>query len=80
MADNNFSDLNEQQKHQLKQIALARARVMPDDLNISIGGISLAKQELIEHIEQEDKIGEQLMLVDLNFLRDLASGSLYNNA
>ena len=80
MANNNFSDLNEQQRQQLKQIALARARLMPDDLNISIGGTNLAKQELIEHIEQEDKIGEQLMLVDLNFLRDLASGSLYNNA
>lgn len=77
MANNDFSALNEQQRQQLKQIALARALVMPEDVNVSIGGTTLAKQELIKHIEQEDKIGEQLMLVELNFLQDLASGSIY---
>ncbi|OGD55360.1 hypothetical protein A3E73_01430 [Candidatus Beckwithbacteria bacterium RIFCSPHIGHO2_12_FULL_47_17] len=79
MANINFSDLNEEQKRQLKKIALARTQVMPNDVNVSIGGTSLTKDELIKHIDQEDQIGEQLMLVELEYLQDLVSGTIYKN-
>ena len=78
-AKNDYSELAEDQKQELKKIALARIRVMPDNLNISIGGTSLNKNQVIKHIDQEDEIGEQLMLVELNFLQDLASGAIYGN-
>lgn len=76
---NTYRDLNESQKEELKKIALARAQVMPKDLNVSVGSENMNKNELIKHIKEGDRIGESLMLVELEFLRDLASGAIYVN-
>lgn len=76
---NKYQDLNESQKKELKKIALARVQVMPRDLNVSVGSESMNKNELIKHINEGDRIGESLMLTELEFLRDLASGAIYVN-
>jgi hypothetical protein len=52
---------------------------MPKNLNVSIGSETMDKIELIKHITKEDKIGEHLMLIELEFLRALASGTIYRN-
>jgi molybdopterin biosynthesis enzyme len=71
--------LTEDQKEELKKIVLARIQVMPDDVSISVGGQNIAKQDLVGHIIKEDEIGEHLMLTELEFLQDLASGAIYAN-
>lgn len=76
---NSYRDLNKKQKEELKKIALARAQVMPKNLNVSIGSQTMNKSELIRHINKEDKIGENLILIELEFLRALASGAIYRN-
>lgn len=76
---NDYQDLNKNQKEELKKIALARVQVMPTNLNVSIGSETMNKSELIKHINKEDKIGENLMLIELEFLRALASGTIYRN-
>ena len=40
-------------------------------INCCIGGIILHKDEMIEHIKAEDKIGEELAEVQLHYLRKL---------
>jgi len=76
-AINIYQSLDKSQKEELKKIVLARVQVMPKDLNVSVGGESVNKSELIRHIEKEDKIGEILMLTELEFLQDLAAGAIY---
>lgn len=76
---NNYQDLSKNQKEELKKIALARVQVMPTNLNVSIGSETMNKTELIKHINKEDKIGENLMLIELEFLQALASGTIYRN-
>lgn len=76
---NDYQDLNKNQKEELKKIALARIQVMPKNLNVSIGSETMKKNELIEHIEEGDSIGKNLMLIELEFLRALASGTIYDN-
>lgn len=76
---NDYQDLNKDQKEELKKIALARVQVMPTNLNVSIGSKTMNKTELIKHINKEDKIGENLMLIELEFLQALASGTIYRN-
>lgn len=72
-------ELTKEQKENLKKIVLARLQVMPSDLNISIGGQDIAKKDLVTHVENSDDIGEHLMLTELEFLQDLASGAIYKN-
>ncbi|MDZ4229124.1 MAG: hypothetical protein U1C50_02615 [Patescibacteria group bacterium] len=62
---------------EIKKIALARAKLMPENLNMAIGGEMLDKEALIKHIEQEDEIGNTIMRVELEYLKDLASSEIY---
>jgi hypothetical protein len=72
-------ELTAKQKEELRKIVLARMQIMPNDLNISIGGEDIAKKDLLTHVRDGDEIGEHLMLTELEFLQDLASGAIYKN-
>ena len=74
-----IDSLNQEQKQKLKEIALARARVMPDNVNMAIGGEMLNRGKIIQHIEQEDEIGQTIMTVEWEFLQQLASRAIYQN-
>ena len=74
---NQIDSLNQEQKQKLKEIALARARVMPNDVNMAIGGETLNRGKIIKHIEQEDEIGQTIMTVEWEFLQQLASRAIY---
>lgn len=69
-----------QELKELKKIVLARLQVMPKTINVAVGSNNLTKEELLEHVEKEDEIGKQMMMAELEFLRDLASGKIYQNA
>lgn len=71
--------LTEEDKKKLKELVLARLTVMPQDVSISIGDKSLDKKTLREHVQSEDEIGKQMMEMDLEFLRDLASGAIHGH-
>lgn len=81
MTDNtpNPMDLNIEELKKLKEIVLARLQVMPDDMTVTVGSEGLDKKDLTEHVESEDEIGKQLMEMELEYLRDLASGAIYGN-
>jgi hypothetical protein len=64
-------------REQLKKLVLERVGAMPDSMNLAVGAAELTKDTLLEHIRQEDEIGKQFMEMDLEFLRDLASGAIY---
>lgn len=66
-------------KEEIKKIALARAKLMPKNLNMAIGGNKLNKRAVINHIEREDEIGKTIMRIELEYLQDLASGAIYQN-
>lgn len=63
----------------LKQLVLERVNVMPDTLRMAVGSDSLAKQDIVRHVQESDEIGRQVMEMELEFLRDLASGAVYAN-
>lgn len=68
---------DEELMEQLKKLVLERVGVMPDSLNLAIGGTELTKGDILEHVRQEDEIGRQFMEMELEFLRDSASGAIY---
>ena len=70
-------DLNKEGKEQLKKIVLARLNVMPKDVSVTIGSENLKREELVEHVRLEDEVGKQMIEMELEFLKDLASGAIY---
>ncbi len=61
----------------LKKIVLERVNVMPDTLRIAVGSEELTKEDVARHVQDEDEVGKQVMEMEWEFLRDLASGAIY---
>ena len=72
--DNTFDDAT---KEQLKRLVLERINVMPETLRIAVGSLELTKQEVANHVRAEDEVGKQMIEMELEFLRALASGAIY---
>lgn len=70
---------NPELRAQLKAIVLERVGTMPDTFRIAIGSDHIEKKDLIEHIQDEDDIGKQMMAMELGFLHALTSGAIYTH-
>ena len=66
-------------KNQLKELVLERMNALPDSMHLAVGSSDFSKAELMENIREESEVGKQVMEMELEFLRDLASGAVYNN-
>ena len=75
---NNMKQENkEKKKEELKELVLARIRVMPSNYKLSIGSMgTFTKEQLIEHVQKGDETGEQVIGMQMNFIKALTTGKL----
>lgn len=60
---------------ELKEVVIMRIDAIPSNLKLSIGNEkSLTKEEMIEHVKQEDEIGKQIINSHLSFMKAIAKG------
>jgi hypothetical protein len=72
-----MNDINEPINKDIKELVVARLDVMPSSYKLSIGGQgSFTKDELINHVNAEDLIGNQIVKMQLNFIKALTTGKL----
>lgn len=65
---------------EIRDLVIARLSVMPNDKELMIGGNKkLNKTEMIESVKNDDEIGRQIIDMQMTFLRDVASGKLFDN-
>ena len=61
----------------VKELVIARLGIMPSTYKLSIGSEgSFTRNQLIEHVKAEDKIGNQIARMQLNFIKALTTGKL----
>ena len=61
-----------------RKLVLARLKALPDDTSLSIGSRgSFKKGQLIEHVEENDDIGQQMVEIDKLYLQALKEGTLF---
>lgn len=77
MSDNYFQD--KELLEQLKKLTVERLRVMPDTTEVAVGSDRYSKTDLMDHVSEGDDLGKQIMVMQLEFLQDLASGAIYND-
>ncbi len=63
---------------EIKKLVIARIQAsMSSNMRLSIGvGGRLDSEELIDHVNKGDEIGQQIVQAHLNFLRAQSSGEL----
>lgn len=61
----------------VKELVITRLEVISSEKGFSIGGEgNLTRDELIQHVRDEDEIGRKVVEVELTFLRALKDGTL----
>ena len=62
---------------EIKKLVLWRLDTVPKHFKLSIGREgTFDKEELKEHVEKEDKIGVQIVEMQLKFIKAVSSGEL----
>ena len=70
--------MKEKQIHEeIKELVIIRLETMPSDKRISMQSGEFSKEELIEHVKKDDKIGKKIIEVEVEFLRALKKGLIY---
>lgn len=77
--DDQLDKLDADLKKQLKEITIARVRTISRDARISLGSEDYSSADLINHLEKNDQIGDELIQMNWQYLKDLASGAIYGN-
>ena len=61
----------------IRELVLARVKAIPRDVRISVGSNEYTRDELIENIERGSEVGHEIEEIQMEYLRDLASGVIY---
>ncbi|HUD07318.1 MAG TPA: hypothetical protein VMR34_05530 [Candidatus Saccharimonadales bacterium] len=65
---------------EFQKLVLARLQALPADASISIGDVgTIDKIQLLKHVEDGDEIGKKIIEVDIEFLRALKEGDIYDH-
>lgn len=68
---------NEEIQEDIKKLVIARIKAISDELGIVIGSKKYSKKEMLESVEKEDEIGKEIIEIQMDYLRDMASGAIY---
>lgn len=60
-----------------KQVVLSRLETMPSSMILFVGDIGYNKEELIRHVEREDRVGEFIVLAHMNYLRSFKKANRF---
>ena len=70
-------DIEPELLEEMKKIAFARVKAASDDLVISIGSKQYSKEEILQSISAGGEVGLEIIDMQIEFLRDMASGEFY---
>lgn len=70
---------NKQLQEDIKNLVLARIIASSDDLRIAIGSTEYTKEEMIENVKEGNEIGKEIMEIQMEYLRDMAKGAIYQS-
>ena len=76
MADQKNTENNDLQKY-IKELVVARINALSDELEISVGGENITKEEILKSVAEGNELGQEVIEMQLKFLRDMAEGKLY---
>lgn len=70
-----MTEKDEKINEDVKELVIARLGIMPSTYRLSIGSEgTFTRNELIEHVIADDKIGNQIARMQLHFIKALTTG------
>lgn len=63
---------------EMKELVVARLKTLSPDKKLSVGSSGdFTRDELIEHVEKKDELGEKIIEIQMQYLRSLKEGIFY---
>ena len=62
---------------QLRELVVARLSAIPQNLQMAVGSSQYTIKELVESVQKGDEVGKQIVAMQVQYLKDLASGEMY---
>ncbi len=74
------SNGNLKKQEYIKELVIARIDASSGNLKVMIGGNKeLSKQDLINNVRQGNALGKEIIDIQLEFLKDMTEGKIYQN-
>ena len=64
-------------REDIKKLVIERIKASSSDLGVVIGSIEYSKEEMLKSVEEENEIGKEIIAIQMEYLRDMASGAIY---
>ena len=64
-------------REDIKKLVIERIKASSNDLGVVIGSIEYSKEEMLKSVEEENEIGKEIIAIQMEYLRDMASGAIY---
>jgi hypothetical protein len=61
----------------VRQLVMARLRVIPKNIDFSIGAQHYTTEQLLQHVQEDTVVGKEIVKIQIEYLRDLATGAIY---
>lgn len=71
---------NSEIQEDIKKLVLARIMATSDDLRIAIGSTEYTKTQMLKSVEAGDEVGKEIMEIQMEYLRDMAQGAIYQSS
>lgn len=63
----------------IRNLVIERIKVLPSGKRISVGrDVSYSRDEIVDHINSKDKIGQTIIQAQIEFLRSMKTGVLFD--
>jgi len=69
--------IDKELQEDIRKLVIARIKASSDDLSISIGSTGYTKEEIVKSIEKGDELGQEIIEIQMEYLRDMAEGAIY---
>lgn len=63
----------------IKGLVIARINALSKDLEISVGGENVTREQILESVKEGNELGQEIIEMQLKFLRDVARGKIYQS-
>lgn len=63
----------------IKELVIARINALSKDLEISVGGENITREQIVESVKEGTELGQEIVEMQLKFLRDIAEGKIYQS-
>lgn len=77
--DNSKLVNNKELQEYIKELVIARINALSKELEISVGGENVTKKQILESVREGNELGQEIIEMQLRFLRDVAGGKIYRS-